>query len=111
LQYAFGRWVRLFDETFGDKLITSPQLGNPSDGRFKYPVNRSRSMHKTVNEMCIAEANLDTSWRHVDFNVQKFADEEELATPPSVSSMEEGSCSAHRRGTRDHVLRSLPLQT
>lgn len=77
LDKSLGRWLHLFDDNIEDLLITSPQLGDPCDGKFKYPVNRSRSQHKTVNLMCKDEANPDIFWRHVDLNIQKYADREE----------------------------------
>lgn len=70
---AFEGWEKVFYTILNGKgqLISSPELGNPSDGKFEYPSGESRSKKKVVEALCKAEANLDAFWTHVDANIKK----------------------------------------
>ncbi|KAF2000581.1 hypothetical protein P154DRAFT_198572 [Amniculicola lignicola CBS 123094] len=51
------------------ELVPVPRLGDPTDGKFKYPCDRPRNK-KNVDAMRSAEANLDRFWRSVDGNIK-----------------------------------------
>jgi hypothetical protein len=63
----------------GLKGVVPDKLGNPSDGTFNYPINRSRN-RKNVDVMRKAEVNLDKFWNLVDSGMKRKMGEEEFET-------------------------------
>lgn len=94
-------WKGIF-ELYPRKVVTNPNLEEPSDGKFDYPSNKSGSPHKTVNTLCKTEINLDNLWSMIDSNIWKFSQNKGFATLGDCL-MREGSRDVPHRGTREHT--------
>ena len=80
LSNPFRAWNQIFAAAMNTGFIPSPALGDPSDGKFKYPSHESKSKKKTVDALCAAEANLDIFWSQVDHSLRRLSGEYEEGT-------------------------------
>ncbi|KAK5674286.1 hypothetical protein LTS10_013024 [Elasticomyces elasticus] len=78
---TFRPWARSFDDQFenyraeieaGHALQTIVRLGNPTDRKFLYPVEKRRTA-EVVNTLRTAEHNLDASWMAADEKIRANA--------------------------------------
>jgi hypothetical protein len=53
-------WITILEKGQKGDFAPDPSLGDPSDGKFDYPVQQGKNKKKVVEQMCRAEANLDT---------------------------------------------------
>jgi len=70
----FKHWLTIFGKIGQDGFISSPELGDPANGRFDYPVYKTKTRKKNVDQLCLAEANLDAFWSSVDATLEGLAD-------------------------------------
>jgi hypothetical protein len=61
---TFQGWIPVLGITFEGSSIY--RYADPSDGKFTYPINRSRRVKDNVEALRKAEANVDAFWKAVD---------------------------------------------
>jgi hypothetical protein len=67
-------WITILEKGQKGDFAPDPSLGDPSDGKFDYPVQQGKNKKKVVEQMCRAEANLDTLWGSIDAKLKELAD-------------------------------------
>ncbi|KAI4627929.1 hypothetical protein J4E80_002064 [Alternaria sp. BMP 0032] len=73
-------WDRVLIAAMDTGFITSPELGDPSDGKFTYPYEESRRKKKVIDALRKAEANLDRFWRSFDTDFRNRSGGEDQET-------------------------------
>ncbi|KAI4961241.1 hypothetical protein J4E86_000268 [Alternaria arbusti] len=73
-------WDRVLVAAMDTGFITSPELGDPSDGKFRYPYEESRRKKKAIDALRKAEANLDRFWRSFDTDFRNRSGGEDQET-------------------------------
>jgi hypothetical protein len=66
-------WMEIFTKGFDKGFVTSPELGDPSDGNFIHNVHATQNRKENVDKLCLAETNLNIFWTYVDDNLSRLA--------------------------------------
>lgn len=74
LRSPSAAWYHIMDGYTGGQLTPSVELGDPGDGKFDYPIRKGKNKKWVVEQMCVAEANLDAFWAMVDAEFERRSD-------------------------------------